>query len=215
MESFKNGSGKVIVEAMIATIRENTAYLSEVDGAIGDGDHGINMNKGLSMCADAMSGKDLSLSDALMVLGKTLLGDIGGSMGPLYGGFFKSMAKVAKDQTQIDGNTFLAMLDAGVASIQNIGSAQPGDKTLLDTLIPARDSMRSSVDKGLDFNSALDAMIVAAESGMLSTKDMVARIGRAARLGERSRGVLDAGASSCYLLLKAMGSTMKSLMASS
>jgi phosphoenolpyruvate---glycerone phosphotransferase subunit DhaL len=215
MESFKNGSGKIVVEAMIATIRENTAYLSEVDGAIGDGDHGINMNKGFSMCADAMSGKDLSLSDALMVLGKTLLGDIGGSMGPLYGGFFKSMARASKDQTEIDGKTFLAMLDAGVASIQNIGNAQPGDKTLLDTLIPARDSLRSSVDKGLDFNSALDDLIVAAEAGMLSTKNLVAKIGRAARLGERSRGVLDAGATSCYLLLKAMGSTMKSLLSTS
>ncbi len=215
MESFKNGSGKIVVEAMIATIRENTAYLSEVDGAIGDGDHGINMNKGFSMCADAMSGKDLSLSDALMVLGKTLLGDIGGSMGPLYGGFFKSMARASKDQTEIDGKTFLAMLDAGVASIQNIGNAQPGDKTLLDTLIPARDSLRSSVDNGLDFNSALDDLIVAAEAGMLSTKNLVAKIGRAARLGERSRGVLDAGATSCYLLLKAMGSTMKSLLSTS
>ncbi len=213
METFKNGAGKGVVEAMILTIQENTAYLSEVDGAIGDGDHGINMNKGFTMCAEAMAGKDLSLTDALMLLGKTLLGDIGGSMGPLYGGFFKTMAKSAKEREEIDGRALLAMLEAGVASIQNIGSAQLGDKTLLDTLIPARDRLKSALDEGQSFASALDAMIAAAEAGQLSTKDLVAKIGRAARLGERSRGVLDAGATSSFLLLKAMGTEMKRLLA--
>jgi len=213
METFKNGAGKGVVEAMILTIQENTAYLSEVDGAIGDGDHGINMNKGFTMCAEAMAGKDLSLTDALMLLGKTLLGDIGGSMGPLYGGFFKAMAKSAKEREEIDGRALLAMLEAGVASIQNIGSAQLGDKTLLDTLIPARDRLKSALDEGQSFASALDAMIAAAEAGQLSTKDLVAKIGRAARLGERSRGVLDAGATSSFLLLKAMGTEMKRLLA--
>ncbi len=213
MEAFKNSEGTGVVTAMIRTIQENTAYLSEVDGAIGDGDHGINMNKGFTMCAEAMAGKDLSLAEALMVLGKTLLGDIGGSMGPLYGGFFKAMSKSAKELEAIDGRALLAMLDAGVASIQNIGSAQLGDKTLLDTLIPARDRLRSALDGGQSFAASLDAMIAAAEAGMLSTKDLVAKIGRAARLGERSRGVLDAGATSSFLLLKAMGTEMKRLLA--
>jgi len=212
MEAFKNSAGTGVVTAMIRTIQENTAYLSEVDGAIGDGDHGINMNKGFTMCAEAMAGKDLSLAEALMVLGKTLLGDIGGSMGPLYGGFFKAMSKSAKELEAIDGRALLAMLDAGVASIQNIGSAQLGDKTLLDTLIPARDRLRSALDGGQSFAASLDAMIAAAEAGMLSTKDLVAKIGRAARLGERSRGVLDAGATSSFLLLKAMGTEMKRLL---
>ncbi len=213
MEAFKNSEGTGVVTAMIRMIQENTAYLSEVDGAIGDGDHGINMNKGFTMCAEAMAGKDLSLAEALMVLGKTLLGDIGGSMGPLYGGFFKAMSKSAKELEAIDGRALLAMLDAGVASIQNIGSAQLGDKTLLDTLIPARDRLRSALDGGQSFAASLDAMIAAAEAGMLSTKDLVAKIGRAARLGERSRGVLDAGATSSFLLLKAMGTEMKRLLA--
>jgi dihydroxyacetone kinase-like protein len=212
MESFKNGVGKVVVEAMIATIKENTAYLSEVDGAIGDGDHGINMNKGFSMCADAIAVKDLSFTDALMILGKTLLMDIGGSMGPLYGGFFKSMARAGMGRAEIDAMTLLDMLDAGVASIQNCGSAQVGDKTMLDTLIPARDRYRSVLEDGMGFMPALDAMIDAAEAGMLSTKDMMAKIGRAARLGERSRGTLDAGATSCFFLLKAMGTEIKGLL---
>jgi len=212
MESFKNGSGKAVVEAMVATIQDNCAYLSEIDGAIGDGDHGINMSKGFSLCAEAMAGKPLAFTEALMVLGKTLLMDIGGSMGPLYGGFFKAMAKAGAGAVEIDASLFLKMLDAGIASVQNIGDAKLGDKTLLDTLIPARDGLKAALDGGRGFAAALDSMVAAAEAGMISTKDMVAKVGRAARLGERSRGVQDAGATSCFLLLKAMGSGMKGLL---
>jgi dihydroxyacetone kinase phosphoprotein-dependent L subunit len=212
MESFRNGSGKAVVEAMVATIQDNCAYLSEIDGAIGDGDHGINMSKGFSLCAEAMAGKPLAFTEALMVLGKTLLMDIGGSMGPLYGGFFKAMAKAGAGAVEIDASLFLKMLDAGIASVQNIGDAKLGDKTLLDTLIPARDGLKAALDGGRGFAAALDSMVAAAEAGMISTKDMVAKVGRAARLGERSRGVQDAGATSCFLLLKAMGLRMKGLL---
>jgi len=212
MENFQNSSGKVVVEAMIATIKDNCAYLSEIDGAIGDGDHGINMNKGFSLYAEAMAGKPLSFTEALMVLGKTLLMDIGGSMGPLYGGCFKAMAKAGAGAGEIDASLFLKMLDAGIASVQHIGDAKLGDKTLLDTLIPARDRLKASQEEGLSFAAALDSMVAAAETGMIATKDMVAKVGRAARLGERSRGVQDAGATSCFLLLKAMGSRIKDLL---
>jgi dihydroxyacetone kinase len=138
--------------------------------------------------------------------------DIGGSMGPLYGGFFKAMAKAGAGAVEIDASLFLKMLDAGIASVQNIGDAKLGDKTLLDTLIPARDGLKAALDGGRGFAAALDSMVAAAEAGMISTKDMVAKVGRAARLGERSRGVQDAGATSCFLLLKAMGLRMKGLL---
>ena len=212
MDKFKNSEGQVIVEKMIQSIKENTAYLSEVDGAIGDGDHGINMNKGFSLCENSISGKSLSFTDALMVLGKTLLMDIGGSMGPLYGGFFKALSKAGANNEYIDSPLFYTMLAAGVESIQSMGNAQVGDKTILDTLIPAKESFKRSIDEGLSFKKALEVMIQSAEQGMLSTKDMVAKIGRAARLGERSRGVQDAGATSCYILLKAMGEGMQNLI---
>lgn len=212
MDKFKNSEGKVIVEDMIKAIKDNTAYLSEVDGAIGDGDHGINMNKGFTLCEQSITGKSLSFTEALMVLGKTLLMDIGGSMGPLYGGFFKALSKAGANQEYIDGPVFLNMLTAGVESVQSIGNARLGDKTLLDTLIPAKDGLKKSLDEGSTFKKALDVMIRSGEQGMLSTKEMVAKIGRAARLGERSRGVQDAGATSCYILLKAMGESIQSLL---
>jgi len=212
MDGFRNADGKAIVEELVTTIKENAAWLSEVDGAIGDGDHGINMSKGFSMCGDSMAGKALSFTESLMVLGKTLLMDIGGSMGPLYGGFFKAMAKAGAASEFIEPKVFLAMLETGIASIQSIGSANQGDKTLLDTLIPACGAFRKALESDKGFAGALDLMVVEAEKGMLSTKDMVARIGRAARLGERSRGVLDAGASSSFLILKSMGLSIKELL---
>ncbi|MGI5173616.1 dihydroxyacetone kinase subunit L [Treponema sp. OMZ 840] len=212
MNGFKNIDGKVIVEDLINTIQKNTAYLSEVDGAIGDGDHGINMNKGFSLCAKAIEGKDLSFSDAAMILGKTLLLEIGGSMGPLYGCFFKEIAKKGKDKEIIDAVSFCDMIESGIAGIQSVGKARVGDKTLLDTLVPASVALRNSVNEGETFENALIQMTAAAEKGMSSTKDMIAKVGRASRLGERSRGTLDAGAVSSYLLIDSMARSIHNLL---
>lgn len=212
METFKNAEGKRIVEDLVATIIANTAYLSEVDGAIGDGDHGINMNKGFTLCGEALAGVDLSFTEATLVLGKTLLLDIGGSMGPLYGSFFKGIAKAGAATETIDAATFAAMMEAGLAALRAIGKGEVGDKTLLDTLIPAVTALRGAVDGGAPFSEALDRMSAAAEAGMLSTKDLVARIGRASRLGERSRGVLDAGAVSSCLILQSMARSIRGLL---
>ena len=212
MNAFKNAAGKIIVENLIDTIQKNMAYLSEVDGAIGDGDHGINMNKGFSLCAKAIEGKVLSFSDAAMILGKTLLMEIGGSMGPLYGCFFKEIAKASMSKDVIDAPTFSVIIDSGIAGIQSIGKAKVGDKTLLDTLIPAASAFKKAVDDGETFERALKKMSEKAEQGMLSTKDMIAKVGRASRLGERSRGVLDAGAVSSYLLIRSMAESIQALL---
>ncbi|TLN23498.1 dihydroxyacetone kinase subunit L, partial [bacterium] len=204
METFKNADGKVIVLDMIGAIHANAAYLSEVDGAIGDGDHGINMDKGFSKTRERLGERALSLSDSLSELSSELMEGIGGSMGPLYGTFFMEMADASETHAEIDRALFGDMLARAVSGIQEIGSAQRGDKTLLDTLIPAEEAYRAALAEGKSFAEALQAMRAAAEAGKDATRDMVARIGRASRLGERSRGVLDAGATSCYLLLNAM-----------
>lgn len=211
MAGFKNAEGKLIVERMIAVIHENRDWLSEIDGAIGDGDHGVNMDKGFTLAEQEMAGRQMSMSDALRILGRTLLMKIGGSMGPLYGSMFKSMAKAAKDAETVDAGVLKEMLTAGRTAIAELGEAQAGDKTLVDTLEPAMAAVSEAVVSGTDLPGAIDSMIAAAEAGWKSTEDLVAKIGRAARLGERSRGTVDPGATSCYLLLNAMGEAMKEL----
>jgi phosphoenolpyruvate---glycerone phosphotransferase subunit DhaL len=209
-ESFRNADGRVIVERLIEVIHENRAYLSEIDGKIGDGDHGINMDKGFLLTKERLE-EDMGMSDALKTLGRTLLLEIGGSMGPLYGQFYKAMAKASKDAEDVDASTFADMLEAAYEAIRALGEAKPGDKTLVDTLDPAVETLREAVNDGKSFSEALDAMVAAAEKGWKSTEDMVAQIGRSSRLGERSRGVLDAGATSCYFMLKSMAETAKGL----
>lgn len=209
MSSFKNNDGKIIVENLIKTIQQNKDYLSKIDGEIGDGDHGINMNKGFTICGDRISSKALDLTDSLKELAMVLMMEIGGSMGPLYGTMFLEMSKTSSEKELIDSSVFSEMLGNAARGIQSLGEAKVGDKTLLDTFIPAMDAFNENLD---DFDAALNRMMEAAEKGKDSTIDMVAKVGRASRLGERSRGVLDAGATSCFLLLDSMGKTIKELI---
>ncbi|MDD4370660.1 MAG: dihydroxyacetone kinase subunit DhaL [Anaerostipes sp.] len=212
MSSFTNKDGALIVTRLIDTIQKNRDYLSEIDGKIGDGDHGINMNKGFTICQEKLKDKDYDMSEGLSVLGETLLEDIGGSMGPLYGLLFDELAEASDGKDKIDANVFEEMISNAVEGIEEISIAKVGDKTLMDTLIPARDAFIGAKQNGADFLSCVDAMQDAAKSGWESTKDLVAKIGRASRLGERSRGVLDAGATSCFLILNTISDTIKELL---
>lgn len=212
MEYFSNSDGGIIVYNMIKVIQDNKQYLSDIDGLIGDGDHGINMNKGFTMCRDELDKNSGNLSQNLKVLSRILMADIGGSMGPLYGMFFKALAKGCSEKDSIDAGLFSEMLSAGEKAIKDIGNAEVGDKTLLDCLVPAVDAFRKSLDHGKSFIEALEALKKAAEEGRDSTKDMVAKVGRSSRLGERSRGVLDAGATSCCILLHSMADSIISLI---
>lgn len=193
--------GNEIATALIGVIVSNREYLSEIDGAIGDGDHGINMSKGFTLCGEAIKGQNLSLAQAFDAVTDALMEGIGGSMGPLYGSLFMGMADSVRDKPALDKQVFLAMLRNGLTELQDISSAGVGDKCLMDTLIPAIEGYEQAVRRGDSFSGALEQLKQAAVAGRDSTRDLVAKIGRASRLGERSRGVLDAGAVSCCLLL--------------
>jgi dihydroxyacetone kinase-like protein len=212
MRSFTNSEGALIVHEMILAIQKNKQYLSDIDGAIGDGDHGINMNKGFTMCETEMQNNPGNLSHSLNLLSKILMMKIGGSMGPLYGKFFKAMAKASEPHDTISVTVFKNMLSDALLAIQSISIAKVGDKTLMDTLVPAVEAYSFEVEKGSSFGEALDAMSNAARAGMESTKDLMAKIGRSSRLGERSIGVLDAGAISCFLILESMAASIKKLL---
>jgi dihydroxyacetone kinase-like protein len=210
--SFPNASGAVIVFDLAAAIQEQKQFLSDIDGLIGDGDHGINMNKGFALAVGQLEQEPGDLTHALAVLSKVLMTRIGGSMGPLYGMFFKAMAGVAQETEAIDAAVFGAMLRAARESIQKISPAKPGDKTLMDALVPAEEAYWGALDEGHGFVACLEAMRKAAQEGRDSTKEMISRLGRSSRLGERSRGVLDAGAASCCLLLQTTASSITELL---
>jgi len=204
MQSVSLTQAGPIALSIASVIIDNQALLSEIDGATGDGDHGINMAKGFRLAADRLRGREFDLRHGFETIGDTLLGDIGGSMGPLYGTFFTDMALAAKGCDTLDRDLLGRMLAAGEAAITDLGEAKPGDKTLIDVLTPARTAFDAKAAEGGDFAACLGAMKSAAAEGLESTRTMIARLGRAARLGERSRGTLDAGACSCNLILQAL-----------
>ncbi|QUW64904.1 dihydroxyacetone kinase subunit L [Pseudomonas synxantha] len=208
-QHFSTHDGSAIVTDLVSVIVANREYLSEVDGAIGDGDHGINMAKGFAHCGRTIEGRQLSLAQALDELTLSLMEGIGGSMGPLYGSLFIGMADEVRNCEDIDAATFAHLLRGGLTSLQDITEAGVGDKCLMDTLIPAVEAFEQAHASGASFNDALEAMKTAASQGRDSTKDLVAKIGRASRLGERSLGVLDAGAVSCCLILTRLADSVQ------
>lgn len=212
MDGFKNTDGKSVLLKMVTAIQDNKDYLGEVDGLIGDGDHGMNMNKGFSLFGERIKDKDVGFSEGLNELGMVLFNEIGGSMGPIYGTIFMSMADAGESKEIINLASFTVMLSDGLEALGEIVEARVGDKTLVDTLFPAVASLKVSLEEGDEFSEALEKMKAAAEAGKNSTKDMIARYGRSSRLGERSKGVLDAGAVSCSLILCAMADGIQEVL---
>lgn len=204
MSIFKNNNGKSVLLAMVKGIQDNKAYLGEVDGLIGDGDHGMNMNKGFTLFEKRHGEEIVMFTEGLDQLGTILFSEIGGSMGPIYGTILMDMAEAGEDYDEIGVEELGSMLEAGLSGLQEIVDAKVGDKTLVDTLSPAVDALKSATAEGIALEDALENMKTAAREGRDSTKDMVAKFGRSSRLGERSRGVLDAGATSCCIILETM-----------
>lgn len=203
MAGLPNAGSGVIVREIAAAIVAAKAYLSEIDGKIGDGDHGVNMAKGFGRAAERIA-EDASLAEAMAVVSDVLISEIGGSMGPLYGMFFMEMSEAVEDTSEIDAPAFAAMLRTGMEGVRAIGSADVGDKTMMDALVPAVEACEAGAAAGDPMPDVLAATAAAAEAGRDSTREMVAKVGRASRLGERSRGVLDAGAVSCAMILRCL-----------
>ena len=211
--TFSNSDGIKIVYNIIKSVKSNRGYLSEVDGAAGDGDHGINMNKGFSIAEKEINSRESSsMSEGFLIISDVLVSKIGGSMGPLYGSFFRGLYAASKKAEIIDKNIMLFMLEKAYSNLSVLTDAKPGDKTLIDVLDPAVSAYKKSVEQNHDFNICLENMISEADKGLESTKDMIAGLGRSSRLGERSRGHLDAGAASCYIILRAIADTAVELM---
>jgi dihydroxyacetone kinase-like protein len=205
---FNNKDGKPVLLGMVKAVQDNKDYLSEVDGLIGDGDHGMNMNKGFSLFADEIAGRDISFTEGLDGLGNLLFAKIGGSMGPIYGNIFMQMAEAGSGRETLGTAELSAMLRSGLDALYDIVEARTGDKTLVDTLTPACDALEGAAKRGADLKTALEEMKAAAAKGWESTKDLAAKFGRSSRLGERSRGVYDAGATSCRIILDAMAESI-------
>ena len=186
-------------------VRAERDHLVQLDAAIGDGDHGTNMVRGFEAVVQALGADDGSPPGKLLVLaGRTLVSTVGGASGPLWGSALRSGGRVLGEQTTFEGNQLVEVLSAALASVKDLGTAAVGDKTMVDALEPAVDTLRSRLHDGVALDQALDAAAAAAEAGMRSTVPLQARKGRASYLGERSVGHQDPGATSTALILRAL-----------
>jgi phosphoenolpyruvate---glycerone phosphotransferase subunit DhaL len=184
-----------------AEVAENRSYLTKLDGAIGDGDHGTNMDRGMKKVLERLEATDGDdIGATLKAVGMALVSSVGGAAGPLYGTLFLQMGQATAGKSELDLAAFTEALDAGMQGVVKRGKAEPGDKTMLDALGPALEALRA--DGGDDVVAALQRAADAAREGMEATVPMVARKGRASYLGERSAGHQDPGATSTHLLLK-------------
>ena len=191
------------IEDFAAAIGANKQRLTKLDSAIGDGDHGTNMDRGMQAAVaklEATSGEDIGA--LLKTVGMTLVSKVGGAGGPLYGTLFMQMGMSAAGKSSLEARELADALAAGVKGVQARGRAEPGDKTMIDALIPARDALVAALEDGADLTGALQRAAKAAEEGMEATTPLVARKGRASYLGERSAGHQDPGATSSHLLIK-------------
>ena len=190
---------------------ENRQWLTELDSAIGDADHGINMDRGFTAVkAELAAHAPSDIRSAFQSVATILIRHVGGAAGPLYGTFFLRAAAACAGKTEIEAADAVTMLQAGIEGVQQRGKAAAGDKTMLDALLPALDAMRGCVESGCSLTAVLDAGAAAAQAGMMATVPMQARKGRASYLGARSIGHQDPGATSSYLLLKAAADTWRS-----
>ena len=197
------------VQRFAAEVEANKEYLTQLDAAVGDGDHGINMQRGMSAVVakvDTQAGEQ-DVGALLKTVGMTLVSTVGGAGGPLYGTLFLQMGTATAGKSELSPDDWAAALEAGIAGVQARGKAEPGDKTMIDALLPGRDALKAALGGGATFADALRQSAAAAEQGMQDTIPLVARKGRASYLGERSAEHQDPGATSSHLLLEAAAET--------
>ena len=191
------------IRGFAAEIDEHRAELVRLDTAIGDGDHGTNMDRGMRKVVeklDGTGGDDIGAS--LKAVGMTLVSSVGGAAGPLYGTLFLQMGSATGGSATLDTAAFTEALESGLRGVQSRGKAEPGDKTMVDALVPAVEALHRAQSDGVAVGEAARLAADAAEEGMKATIPMEARKGRASYLGPRSVGHQDPGATSSYLLLR-------------
>ncbi|NES97391.1 MAG: dihydroxyacetone kinase subunit L [Desertifilum sp. SIO1I2] len=199
--------GQIIqgLQAVAEAIAENKDYLTELDAAIGDADHGINLDRGFQAVLNQLPNvSDRDLGSIFKHVSMTLISSVGGASGPLYGTMFLRASSVAAGKEELNAEAMGAVLVAFVEAIVLRGKAQLGDKTLLDVLIPTQQAYQSAIAQGSDFPTAWQTALEAAKTGRDSTIPLVAKKGRASYLGDRACGHLDPGAASAYLILKTL-----------
>lgn len=193
-----------LIEAMQKTIEANRDNLSALDAATGDGDHGVNLATAAEFALNAVQGlNDPTPAEVMKIVGSTLINDMGGASGAIFGSFFRGGSKAIKDDEQLGLTEFCAFAEAGLAMVQKRGKAHSGDKTLVDALYPAVVVLQDGVKNGSDLPETLSMAAEAAQAGAENTAAMVAKFGRAKFLGERAIGHQDAGATSMALILTA------------
>lgn len=193
------------------TIKENKELLTDLDAAIGDTDHGINMNKGFNAVTEKLDGlKEKDCQTILKTTAMTLISTVGGASGPLYGTAFLKASTVAENKMELSDQDIIKMFDEGIKGIVMRGKAQRGEKTMLDALIPAYEALKESLEAGDDIATAFKIASDAAYAGVEYTKTIRATKGRASYLGDRSIGHQDPGATSSYLMLKTIADTLGS-----
>lgn len=193
------------LERYAGTLTENKEYLTQLDSAIGDADHGINMVRGFGKVLEKLpTVADKDIGNVLKTTGMTLISSVGGASGPLYGTFFMRSGMAVGTKEELSNEELFALLHAGTEGILQRGRPQLQDKTMYDVWAPALATLRAALDAGSDLLTALREAVMAAEKAMKSTIPMQARKGRASYLGERSIGHQDPGATSSYLMLKTL-----------
>ncbi|RTL65835.1 MAG: dihydroxyacetone kinase subunit L [Pseudonocardiaceae bacterium] len=192
------------VRRFAVAVREHRDELTRLDAAIGDADHGINLDRGMTAVVAALDAEPRPTAAALFKkVGMTLVSTVGGASGPLYGTFFLRVATASGEVTELDGPAFAKALRAGLEGVVARGKAEAGDKTMFDALAPAVDALDAALADGDPLGESLRTATAAAEAGRDATIPLVARKGRASYLGERSVGHQDPGATSVTMLVAA------------
>lgn len=193
------------LQSVAVVIEENKDYLTELDAAIGDADHGINLHRGFQkVLAQLPNVADKDIGTVLKTVSMTLISAVGGASGPLYGTLFLRASAAVAGKHELTNQDLVAFFQAAVDGVVQRGNAQLGDKTMLDALLPASEAFKQAVASGDETIAALEKAVAAAETGKQNTIPLVAKKGRASYLAERSAGHLDPGATSLYLILNAL-----------
>ena len=193
------------LESTAAVLEANKGYLTDLDSAIGDADHGTNMDRGFKKVMEKLpTVADKDIGNILKTVGMTLISSVGGASGPLYGTFYMRGGMAADAKEELEADDLVNVLQGAVDGIIQRGRAQPGDKTMVDALLPALAALKAAVADSQDVRAGMAAAVAAAEQGMKDTIPLQARKGRASYLGERSIGHQDPGATSSHLILNAL-----------